>query len=70
MTLKSYFDSLPDLKKELIEKLSIATDSSVSTVYRWLSGEIDPPMVKKRIISAIVDIPLDELFPTTEKIAI
>lgn len=63
MTLKDYFESIPDLRKELIEKIIEKTDTSESIVYRYISGGVNPPMIKKRIIAEIIGLPLENLFP-------
>lgn len=63
MTLKDYFFDLEERKRSLINMIADQTLSSTSTVYRWISGEIDPPPLKKRIISEIIGLPESELFP-------
>jgi hypothetical protein len=63
MTLKDYFDNIEDTKKILINRISDETLSSTSVVYRWISGEIVPPPIKRRIISEIIGLPESELFP-------
>lgn len=63
MTLKDYYESIQDPKKLFIDKISSETMTSVSTIYKWISGEIIPPPIKKRIISEITGISESELFP-------
>jgi hypothetical protein len=63
MTLKDYFDQLDEQKRVLISRMESETMTSNSVVYRWISGEITPPPIKKRIISEIIGLPESELFP-------
>jgi hypothetical protein len=63
MTLTDYFSAIEERKRILINMIADETLSSTSTVYRWISGEIDPPPLKKRIISEIIGLPESELFP-------
>jgi hypothetical protein len=63
MTLKDYFDQIEDTKKNLINRISDETMSSTSVVYRWISGEIVPPPIKRRIISEVIGLSESELFP-------
>lgn len=56
-------NSLPNVKTEEIKKISELTCSTPITVYRWISGEINPPMVKKKIIAEYLGKSVEELFP-------
>ena len=55
--------SLPNVKAEEINKIAELTCSSVTSVYRWISGDAEPPMVKKKIIAEYLGKSVDELFP-------
>ena len=56
-------NSLPNLKLEEIRKIAEITCSSTVTVYRWISGEVDPPMIKKKAIADYLGKTIEELFP-------
>ena len=56
-------NSLPNLKLEEIKKIAEITCSSTVTVYRWISGEVDPPMIKKKAIADYLGKTIEELFP-------
>lgn len=60
-----FFDILnqPNEKRRLIKLLMERTQSSESTVYRWISGKITPPPIKKQIIADVLGKPVNELFP-------
>lgn len=66
MVFKDYVDSLPNVRLETINKIAELTYSSKVTVYRWLSGDIEPPMVKKKVIAEYIGMSVEELFPTTK----
>lgn len=63
MTFNEYMNTLPNLKKETIEKLSKACCVTTTTVYRWISGEITPDALKRKTIAECLSINEDELFP-------
>jgi len=63
MVFKDYMNSLPNVKVEEINKIAEITCSSVITVYRWISGKVEPPILKKRIIAEYLHKSVDELFP-------
>ena len=63
MVFKDYMNKLPDVKKREIKKIAELTCSSESTVYRWISGTVDPPAVKKKIIAEYLKISEEDLFP-------
>ncbi len=68
MVLRDYINSIPNPRMEVIRKIAEITDSNISTVYRWMSGAINPPTVKKRIIAKHLGIPVDELFPPKDNV--
>lgn len=65
MVFSEYMNSLPNMKVEEIKKIAGLTSSTEITVYRWIAGTIDPPLVKKKIIAEYLSKPLEELFPNT-----
>lgn len=64
MVFRDYVDSLPNVRLETINKIAELTYSSKMTVYRWLSGDIEPPMIKKKAIADYLGMSVEELFPT------
>lgn len=67
MVFNEYVNSLPNVKQETINKLAEITSSSTMTVYRWINGSINPPMVKKKIIAEFLTKPIEELWPEEVK---
>lgn len=67
MVFNEYVNSLPNVKQDTINKLAEITSSSTMTVYRWINGSINPPMVKKKIIAEFLIKPIEELWPEEEK---
>ena len=65
MVFSEYMNGLPNMKVEEIKKIAELTSSTELSVYRWIAGTIDPPLVKKKIISEYLNKPIEELFPTT-----
>lgn len=63
MVFSEYINSLPNVKVEEINKIAELTCSTVTSVYRWISGDAEPPMVKKKIIAEYLGKSVDELFP-------
>ena len=63
MVFRDYMNSLPNLKLEEIKKIAEITCSSTVTVYRWISGEVAPPMIKKKAIADYLGKTIEELFP-------
>lgn len=63
MVFTDYMKSLPNQQQDTIKKLAQLTFTSPSVVYRWISGEIVPPMLKKRIIAEYLGKSVEELFP-------
>ena len=54
------------MRLETINKIAELTYSSKMTVYRWLAGDIEPPMIKKKAIAEYIGKSVEELFPTTK----
>lgn len=67
MVFNEYVNSLPNVKQETINKLAEITSSSTMTVYRWINGSINPPMVKKKIIAEFLKKPIEILWPEEER---
>lgn len=63
MVFSEYMNSLPNMKVEEIKKIAELTSSTEVTVYRWIAGMVDPPLVKKKIIAEYLQRTIDELFP-------
>ena len=55
--------SQPNERTQRVKLLMEKTQTSESVVYRWLSGQITPPPLKKKIISEVLGRPIEELFP-------
>lgn len=67
MVFRDYIKSLPNQQFETIKELAEITCSSKVSVYRWMSGEVDPPMIKKKIIAKYIGKSVEELFPNINK---
>lgn len=65
MVFKDYIDSLPNVRMETINKIAELTCSSKMSVYRWMSGGIEPPLLKKKIIADFLNKTVEELFPNS-----
>lgn len=68
MVFSEYMKSLskkpgPSEKQSAIKKLSEATCKSVLTVYAWIRGDQVPDALTQKVISGVLNIPVDELFP-------
>ena len=66
MVFIDYMKSLPNQQQDTVKKLAELTFTSPSTVYRWISGEIVPPMIKKKIIAEYLGKSVEELFPNNQ----
>ena len=67
MNFSDHMKSLPNLKVEEVKKIAELTSSTVMSVYRWISGSAEPPMVKKKIIANYLGISVEELWPTNQE---
>lgn len=67
MVFNEYVNSLPNVKIETINKLAELTCSSTMTVYRWINGSSNPPMVKKKIMAEFLNKDVEELWPEEEE---
>ncbi len=56
--------ALPNERTEMILRIANATCSTTVTVYRWLSGRVEVPPVKRQIIAEVMGRPMEELFPS------
>lgn len=66
MVFSEYIESLPERsnpKTEVIHRIADACCVTVSTVYRWIGGSIQPDGLKRRTIAEILCRPESELFP-------
>lgn len=66
MVFIDYMNSLRDVRSEEVKKIAELTSTTRSTVYRWISGEINPPSLKKKIIADFYGKPINELFPDND----
>lgn len=67
MVFSKYMNNLPNTKVDTIQKIAEVTSSSTMTVYRWINGTVEPPMVKKKIIAEFLGFKLEDLFPQKNK---
>lgn len=63
MDFITYMNTLPNVKVEEIKKISELTSTSIQTVYRWIAGDIEPPLIKKKIIADYLQRKIEDLFP-------
>ena len=54
-------------RSKLVARLSEATMTTPATVYKWLSGRILPPPLKRRIVADMMGVPVEKLFPNDKK---
>lgn len=66
MVFSEYMESLPNLKVDTINKIAEVTCSSTISVYNWIAGRSEPPVLKKRIIAEYLGKPVEELFPDND----
>jgi transcriptional regulator with XRE-family HTH domain len=70
MTLKDYYNNLPDSinpRREFREHLAKECGVSVITLYRWLSGEITPDKLKMEKVAEVTGVPAEDLFPQNDQ---
>lgn len=67
MVFSDYMNSLSNEaiseKRKKIKELADACCKSDLTVYAWISGRQEPDALNKKIISGVLGMPVDELFP-------
>lgn len=63
MAFTDIIKSMPNQREETIKKLAELTSSSTVSVYRWINGQVIPPLVKQKIIADYLNLPIEELFP-------
>lgn len=63
MTFTDLIKRMPNQREETIKKLAELTSSSPVSVYRWINGQIIPPLVKQKIIADFLNKTVEELFP-------
>lgn len=54
-------------KRIMIKKIAEATMKSDLTVYAWIRGDQEPDALTKKAISDVLNMPVDELFPTKQE---
>lgn len=64
MVFTDYMKSLPNQQQETIKKLAELTYSTTASVYRWINGEYNPPLIKQKVIAKYLNMSVEELFPS------
>lgn len=67
MVFSEYMRSLPNQRQDTIKQLAKLTCSTTMSVYRWISGDVKPPLVKQKLIAEFFNMNLEDLFPPEEK---
>ena len=72
MVFSDYMNSLNPMpgmseKSATIKKIAEATCKGEGTVYAWIRGDQQPDMLAKKVISGVLNIPVEELFPSDQK---
>ena len=71
MVFSDYMNSLSTKavseKRAMIDKLAEATDRDEQTVYSWIAGRNKPDALCRKVISGVLNKPVEELFPDQEK---
>ncbi len=60
MALKDY---VKWSNKKMVDDLSRLTMTHRVSVYRWLRGQVTPPLIKQEIIAKYLNKKVEELFP-------
>ena len=63
MAINRYINSIPNQRQDVIQELARLTSSSTVSVYRWINGQIIPPLVKQKIIAEYLKVDIETLFP-------
>lgn len=65
MALKDYYQDLENSSPRNLfrQRLIAECGVNVTTVFRWINGEVIPDKLKQEKISELTGIPVDELFP-------
>lgn len=50
-------------KRVVIRKIAKATCKDEGTVYAWIRGDQKPDALSKKVISGVLNIPIEDLFP-------
>lgn len=50
-------------KRVVIRKIAEATCKDEGTVYAWIRGDQKPDALSKKVISGVLNIPIEDLFP-------
>lgn len=68
MAFSDYMNSLStehiSEKRMMIRKIAEATCKDEGTVYAWIRGDQKPDALSKKVISGVLNIPVEELFPS------
>lgn len=52
-------------KRVVIRKIAEATCKDEGTVYAWIRGDQKPDALSKKVISGVLNIPIEDLFPNS-----
>lgn len=61
-----YMKSL-QTREKVVKEIAKATSSSVTSVYRWINGQVVPPPLKQQIIADYFKVPVESIFPDYER---
>lgn len=50
-------------KRAMVKKLAEATCKTELAVYAWIRGDQEPDTLTKKVISGVLNVPVEELFP-------
>ena len=72
MVFSDYMNSLSaepvSEKRTMIRKIADATMKNELTVYAWIRGDQEPDALTKKVISGVLNTPVEELFPAKKKL--
>ena len=68
MVFSEYMNSLSTKtgiseKRAKVLEIAVATCRNETAVYAWINGDREPDMLAKKTIAAVINIPVEELFP-------
>lgn len=63
MDFGSYVKSLPNERQEIVSQLAAQCRVTMTTVYRWISGDFMPDALKRKVIAEFLGKTEKELWP-------
>lgn len=63
MVFRDYMKSLPNEREEKIKKIAELTCSTRQSVYNWINGLSEPPLLKKKVIADFLNMDINVLWP-------